>query len=62
MLLSNGGNLWGTGKDGEETGSLGGVWKFFFSRGQGIRGSPEELGVGESCAMTEGLGRQQSER
>lgn len=32
MLLSNGGNLWVMGKDGEETGSLGGVniWKGFF--------------------------------
>lgn len=48
MLLSNGGNLWGMGKDGEETGSLGGVniWKgfFFFFAGEGISGGPEELG------------------
>lgn len=35
----------GTGKDGEETGSLGGVWKFFF-QGSGDKRKPRGIGSG----------------
>lgn len=42
MLLSNDGNLWGRGKDGEEeTGSLGRV--SIWSLGWGNKRGPEEL-------------------
>lgn len=59
MLLSNGGNLWGMGKDGEETGSLGGVniWKgFFFFCGGGYKWGPRGIGIRDTMQMTEGLG------
>lgn len=62
MLLSNGGNLWVMGKDGKETGSLGGVniWKGFLGGGVDKRG-PRGIGIKDPMRMTEGLGKQ-SER
>lgn len=46
----------GMGKDGEETGSLGrvNVWRFFWG---GVRGGPEELCEGGSCAKDRGSSR-----
>lgn len=62
ILLSNGGNLWVMGKDREETGSIGGVniWKGFF--GGGDKKGPRGIGIRDPMQMTEGLGKQQSER